>query len=270
VVWTSAAQARATLGSRYFDQYKENFRLVRKYAERAISIDASFSDAHRVLGLVNLLYDFNWNKARQEFNLALQLDPNNSDAYRNLGQLEGLVGSFETELEAKKKSIDLNPLSSINISNLALAYSTQMRFDEAEQILTESLDIRSNLGSQLMEVYLQSNKVEKAQKLFEQVYANADSTDREFARALTSYASGKKSEALVNLRKTLKYYRGGSFRVAEAFAFMDQKEEAFHWLSKAFDEKFRMQNLKRSLPLRKLHDDPRYEALLKKMNLPLD
>jgi adenylate cyclase len=269
IVWTSLAQATVVIGNADFKQFEKNLKLVRHYAEKALSIDESFSEGHRVMHMTYLAYDFDFNKARQELNTALQLDPNNSDAYRNLGILEGAVGNLDEALAAASKSVELNPLSVINVSNLARAYANKQNFKKAEQILTESLELSPSLESQLLNLYISNGKTEQAEKLFNKRFDTWDPSDREIIQAEIMYLSGKKPQAIKYLNESLKHYDGNSYRVARAFAFMDQREPAFQWLAKAYDEKFGIFSIKTNSSFKKFHDDPRYIAMLKKMNLPI-
>lgn len=57
--------------------------------------------------------------------------------------------------------------------------------------------------------------------------------------------------------------------IAEVYAFRGQSEEAMHWLERAYAQKDpRLYGVKGELPLKSLEADPRYNAFLKKMNLP--
>ena len=269
-IWTSLAQVNAIIGNTYFNQFDKNFKSVRFFANKALSLDNTFSDAHRSIGLVYFYYDFNWDKAKQEFKLALKLDPNNSDAYRNLGQLEQVLGHSEAASIALHKSVELNPLNTANISNLAALYSQQGKFDQAEQLLLESAMLNPTaLNNQLILVYIQARKLDMAQKLLDEVPDAGNEFEKIRLASMIAYDRGKKSEGVLMFKKALTDYQGGSFTVASAFAYMDQKDDAFHWLAKAYEEKFNITRLKTSFFLNGLRDDERYHELLQKMNLPI-
>jgi adenylate cyclase len=57
--------------------------------------------------------------------------------------------------------------------------------------------------------------------------------------------------------------------VAGFYAFRGESDEAFKWLDRAYAEKDSLlYAVKYRTEFDKLHDDPRYKAFLKKMNLP--
>ncbi|HWA35847.1 MAG TPA: hypothetical protein VG737_17010 [Cyclobacteriaceae bacterium] len=269
IVWASLAQARVIAGVTDFKQYEKNLRLAIHDAGKAISIDDTFSQGHRALSMVYIFYEFDFNRARRELNIASQLDPNNPDGYRDLGVLEDCLGDFDAALVAASKSVELNPLSTPSLSSLANVYTSRLEFEKAEKILKQSLEISSLLERQLVNVYILWGKIDQAENLFNETFDHWDPQDREISKSMMIYASGEPTVALENLKTLLKTYNGNSQRVAEAFAFMDQPDDAFVWLSKAYEERFRMHTLKRSVPFMKYHSDPRYIAMLKKMNLPI-
>ena len=65
------------------------------------------------------------------------------------------------------------------------------------------------------------------------------------------------------------YYANGAYQIAEISAFRNQSDEAFEWLDRAYakhDDGLIFTKVEP--PLKSLHNDPRFAALLKKLNLP--
>lgn len=62
-----------------------------------------------------------------------------------------------------------------------------------------------------------------------------------------------------------------AFQIASAYAWRGEKDRAFQWLERAYRQHDGGLSVVKVAPgLRSLRGDPRYTALLKKMNLPLD
>jgi serine/threonine-protein kinase len=62
-----------------------------------------------------------------------------------------------------------------------------------------------------------------------------------------------------------------TYQIAEIHAFRGEKERAFEWLERGLAvQDSGMRYTKRDPLLRSLRDDPRYAALLRRLNLPLD
>jgi len=68
-----------------------------------------------------------------------------------------------------------------------------------------------------------------------------------------------------------KYQNEWSYLIAELYAFRNEKDAAFVWLEKAYNKKDSwLYWLKGDPLLKNLKSDPRHNAFLKKMNLPID
>jgi hypothetical protein len=84
------------------------------------------------------------------------------------------------------------------------------------------------------------------------------------------YALGRKQESDAALSESItKYPASGAYQIAEVYAFWNQSDEAFEWLERAYARRDGGLVFTKVDPLLKnLHNDPRYTAFLKKLNLP--
>ena len=83
-------------------------------------------------------------------------------------------------------------------------------------------------------------------------------------------ALGRKADSDAALAQTLKKY-GADYpaEIATVYGFRGESDEAFKWLDRAYEQKdFGLSTIKYTPQFDKLHDDARYKAFLKKMNLP--
>ena len=83
---------------------------------------------------------------------------------------------------------------------------------------------------------------------------------------------GRTAEANRTLNELIaRYGHSGAFQIAEVYAWCGQPDKAFEWLDRAYVQRDGgLRAVKYSPLLRGLRGDPRYAALLKKMNLPPD
>jgi hypothetical protein len=66
-----------------------------------------------------------------------------------------------------------------------------------------------------------------------------------------------------------KYHADSAYEIAQVYAFRNQSDEAFEWLDRAYAQRDpSMMSTKVEPLLNSLHNDPRFAALLKKLNLP--
>jgi hypothetical protein len=66
-----------------------------------------------------------------------------------------------------------------------------------------------------------------------------------------------------------KYHADSAYEIAKVYAFRNQSDEAFEWLDRAYAQRDPSLMATKVGPLlNSLHNDPRFVALLKKLNLP--
>lgn len=103
-------------------------------AHQALALDPALPAAHAVLGLLHTEH-WEWQQAREEYQLALRLDPYNTDAHRWYAWYFWLTGDTREALAHSLTADSLDPVSPIAGANLgrALAYSGAL--NEAENRL---------------------------------------------------------------------------------------------------------------------------------------
>ena len=87
--------------------------------------------------------------------------------------------------------------------------------------------------------------------------------------AIAYYALGRKKESDAALSELVtKHQAHGAYEIARVYAFRNQPDEAFQWLDRAYaTHDDGLIEIKEDPFLKSLHDDLRYTALLKKLNL---
>jgi tetratricopeptide (TPR) repeat protein len=93
--------------------------------------------------------------------------------------------------------------------------------------------------------------------------------ERAFLYAIAYHALGREKESDAALSELIAIHPSNSFHIAEVYAFRNQFDEAFEWLDRAYGERDAGLIQTKVEPLLKsLRHDPRYAALLKKLNFP--
>src|SRR6185437_15512096 len=119
----------------------------------------------------------------------------------------------------------------------------------------------------LSRIYLLQGRPQDALPEIEHVHY---APSRAHLYALTYYALGRKKESDAALRELMmKYHASNAFEIATIYAFRNQTDEAFEWLDRAYAQRDPSLGATKLEPLLKsLHNDPRFAAFLKKLNLP--
>src|SRR5690242_374016 len=79
-------------------------------ALKAIELDDSLAEAHSSLGLIKLVFDWDWTGAEQELRRALELNPNSPLAHMHYGRYLLLVRhNVEGAIQSCQRAYDLDP-----------------------------------------------------------------------------------------------------------------------------------------------------------------
>jgi tetratricopeptide (TPR) repeat protein len=143
--------------------------------------------------------------------------------------------------------------------------------EEAEDALKKVIDLNSEyigVHSALGCVYLAQSRKNAA---FVEVSKEPDESLRLYGLSLVHFAAGKSDEADEALEQLIeKHQNKMAYQIAKIYAYQHRIDKAFEWLDRAFQLHDQgLLGIKIDPFLHNLHNDPRWRAFLKKMNLPL-
>ena len=261
------ANAYQILGAYALMPQAEAFEKSRGAAEQALKIDPQLGFAHWVLGNIYITYDWDWRAAEREFKLAVA--PHDA-AVQTVPLLAMTLGRLDDALRGINAYLAGDPMNPEGYFFLGLVQLDRGRLPEAEAALNRAIELSPNFNFghyTLALVSLARNKPEKA--LVEFLKEPSEPT-RLVGSALAYFRLGRKADSDAALALMIKNYAAYSpSGVATVYAFRVESDEAFKWLDRAYAQKDTLlHGIKYRTEFDKLHDDPRYRALLKKMNLP--
>jgi serine/threonine-protein kinase len=239
-------------------------------ADRAVALDPGLAEAYSARGFVRFDVGWIWTGAREDLERSLTLDPADTNALRWYGQLLASLGRIEDAITSMKKAADADPLNGQALYRLGTYYNAaglyaeaRASFGKALEVNPESAWVPFHLGmTSLLEGKPRASlkEVEKAQEDW-----------RLTGYALANHDLGNEAESRRNLDTLLaKFAERSAYHIAEVHAWRGERDKAFEWLEKALLQRNRYLTWAKFDPtLRSLRDDPRYAALLTKMNLPV-
>ncbi len=235
-------------------------------ARRALEIDDTLAEAHTALGLVLALDHWDWSAGERSFRRAIELNPNYAIAHHRYGNYLQATGRAREALAEMQRALELDPLALDINRGLGNTYRDIGDYDRAiEQYLyvIEVSPTDANYRS-LSQAYVLQGEYGKA--------LDALRPDDDLAAWIYAVA-GKAEEALRRLdalveRAEREYVP--AFIPAVAYAALRDDERAFEWLERAYEERdFNLgMFLKTSSVFVRLHSDPRFQDLLRRMNYP--
>jgi len=270
--WASLADYRCDDATYYEISLDAQARKeVHDAAARAVELNPDLSDAHYAMGKCLALIDWNWKEGEAELRKALELDPLNSDALVILSYvIYGLDAHSPEAVQLAKRAVDRDPLYAFNFNNLAVAYFMDGKYAEAEQALRQALDLNSTadgISANLAGVLLYRGDAAMALKALER---EPDEPIRENLRPAILDALGRGGDAnRVLAACETKYGNVDPVGIAAVYARRKDLDRAFYWLDRAYRQhNFQLPILHSHPDFTSLRSDPRYKALLNKMNMP--
>jgi TolB-like protein/tetratricopeptide (TPR) repeat protein len=245
-------------------------------ALQAVAIDESLAEAHAVLAFTTFWYEWEWEGAERHFKRALELGPDSADAGWMYAHLRSTLLRHDEALAMVARARALDPLSSLIHAMEGQFLVHAGRTADAVPRLKEAieLDPRSRVA------HLFAAKAYIEQGLFEEGLREAQISHDLFptnssglANAAYGYAlAGRPSEAIRILDALLelaaKQYVP-AFNIAMIYNALAQTGDAITWLERGMEQRAPYMTFLASDPKWKnLRDEPRYLALLRRLNLP--
>lgn len=245
-------------------------------AEKAISLDPALADPHTTLGFIHVSRERDYSNAEREFKRAIELDPNYATARQFYGVYLLAVGQRDAAIAETRRALELDPLSLLNNTQLGRVLYLAGRYDEAIEQSQKTLELDSSSASAhvyLGQAYAHKGMLrEAAAELEEAVELSGGRPEMKAALGYTYALSGKRDgsqKIIAELSALDKNLSFASYHIATIYAGFPEKEQAFAWLQKAYEERdiFFNVRLKTDPKLDSLRSDPRFAELLRGVGL---
>jgi TolB-like protein/DNA-binding winged helix-turn-helix (wHTH) protein len=267
LAWAWLSRARNWQADEGLIPVEEGRRLSREAIERALTLNPNLAAAHAQMGRIKQQVDYDWAGADASFQRAVALEPANAENVGFAAWPAAIFGRFDEALKLDRRAVDLDPLDANSWERLGETEIFMGQLDQAAADCKKALELNPEVSGMLSQIYLMQGRPQDALREAERVgYAPL----RAFLYALTYHALGREKESDAALRELkMKYYASNAFEIAAIYAFRNQSDEAFEWLDRAYAQRDpSMMSAKVQPLLNSLHNDPRFAALLKKLNLP--
>lgn len=242
-------------------------------ALKAVELDNTLAQAHSALATVNFFYEWDWAGAEAEFKRAIELNPNDPEA-RALHSFY-LINMKRPEegIAEIQRALELDPLNSWFQAVYADDLVLVGRDDEAMVQYRKALRMSSGLpwlrGS-ISQILFRKAKYEESLAEMKAYYAG----DREMEEALpqgyaqSGYSGAMRRAADILAARAHKTYVGPG-DVATLYAMAGEKAQALTWLEKGLEVHDPSAPQYSLDPVYgTLRSDPRFQALVRRMNLP--
>jgi TolB-like protein/Tfp pilus assembly protein PilF len=249
---------------------KEVAEPAREAALAALARDDRNAEAYAALAFVQGMFDWEWDRAQATAHRAVALEPNSVDARYVNAVLLMAMGRLDQAMSEIDYATRLDPLSAQVQSTYGRILYRARRFDAARVRLERALELEPRSArtyTRLANAHEQMERYDDALAALNRIDTRAEepvSTPLAGARARILARAGRLDEA----RQLLAQVPEDSPVRAEVFAALGDRDAAFMSLFRALDRRDSWLLFIKSDPIFDgLHGDPRWVAVLRRMNL---
>ncbi|HMD98934.1 MAG TPA: tetratricopeptide repeat protein [Terriglobia bacterium] len=251
---------------------KEAFPRAEAAARKSLELDDTLAEAHASLGFAKHHYDWDWSGAESEYKRAIELSPSYAVAHLRYAEFLSTVARHDEALKEIRRGQELDPLSRVIGSNVGRVLFYGRRYDQAIQELRAALNLdpnnthpRLNLGR----AYEQKGMFTEAVQELKVVQASLGGGPL-IALSHVYAVSGKRNLAKQMLTELeAEPDNTNWFFIAGLCAALDEKDQAFKYLSNAYDNHdFFLSFILVDPYMDPLRSDPRFQDLMRRLGLP--
>lgn len=242
-------------------------------ARKALELDDSLAEAHASMAGVKLLYDWDLRGAEQEFQRAIELNPSYPEPRRMYSALLVMLGRDQEAMAQAETAEELDPLTFQGTKAVTLTYlhrydAAIAEYKDALLLNPSSVPARYGLASAYLDNGMTKEAIEETEK------ALTLSGDANGAETIRKTYEKRGYQGVIELRLgQLREKSKGAYvsplDFAALYAELGDKEQAFAWLDKAYQERASfLIYLGLDSSFDKIRSDPRFENLLRKIGLP--
>jgi serine/threonine-protein kinase len=249
---------------------------VKAAALRAIELDNGSADAHEALALVRTWTDWDWAGAEPEWRRALELNPNGASAHAYYAHFLAITGRTDEALIHSKRSLELDPVNSLFHGLYAVTLRFKQRYDESLVEARAALAIQpdNDVANSALDNAFRAKGMRDEHLAFQRKNLVTIAKDPERIAALErGLAEGGYEGAQRRIAEVLaaRYGKPGgrpARQIADRYFDAGDNERALDWLERAYEEHDpNLPYVGGTYP--SLRSNPRFQALLRRMNLPL-
>jgi tetratricopeptide (TPR) repeat protein len=254
----------------------EAFTLVTKARE----LDPNLAEVYATNGFLHTFHDGDWQYAEANFKKSIELNPGYATAHHWYATLLAIQGRTDEAKSEMRRALEINPLSYNFLADLGQLHYFAREYDKAEEYCQKALEIYPDFQfahEHLYQIYLLTGEYDKAVDEDFEIYKSqamfASQTDKhkesrlkDFAKRRAIYQQGGIREYLESRSRSSN--PNASYSNAMIYTFLGDKEKALDNLEKAFESRAFLLVFVKADPLfDSLRSEPRYQEILRKMNL---
>jgi serine/threonine-protein kinase len=255
---------------------KEAYPEAKKAVLKALEIDNTLAGAHATMAAILNEYELDWEGAEREFIRSIELNPSYATAHHWYGLFLMRMARFDEAIKEIKRALEIDPLSLVINRNVGRIFYYAGKLDQAIEVLQKTLEMNPNFSythSIIGRIYLQNSLYDKALLELQKEKSILGDWNPliEPAIGIVYVKMGKRDKAQELLDYLIERTKGEyipASTIAGLYFVLGENDQGFKWMEKAYEERgFWLTFIKINHAYDSIRSDPRFKALLKKMNL---
>lgn len=253
---------------------REARQLAEEAATKALQLDSQLGEAYSALGYVKH-FNWDWTVAEQNYKRAIELNPSYANAHNFYASYLMSRGRIEESIAASNRARELDPFSLSISAQRGFLFENARRYDEAIEQLRNVIGMDPTHYQALWilgHTYAANKQYDEAVATAEKAVEVSERTPGALGMLGLGYGlAGRKAEAtkilneLLELNKT-RYVTPAAF--VNVYLGLGDKEQAFVWLEKAYQERSNFVAYLKVFPLLDpIRSDRRFDDLIRRIGL---
>jgi len=243
--------------------------------KKILELDEMLPEAHAMLGLLRV-YDYDWKGAEREFQRALELDPNSEDVWESYDYSYLVpMRRLDEAVAASRRALEKDPLRPFLQWRLGYRYYLTRQWERAIEQYRNALELDPHYiaaHGYMGFAHCLAGRFDEAVRAVEAVAKAGPNPSLGMAFLGYLYAvagqTGEARKLIEELQELAQKAPVPASRFAWIYTGLGEVEQALDWLEKALEERDGfIIHLHVDPCWEVLRSHPRYQALLKKMNL---
>jgi serine/threonine protein kinase/Tfp pilus assembly protein PilF len=271
--YAQTASAYYLLGLYRHLPHRDAYPKASAFAQKAIEIDPTSAEAHAVLATVKLNHDWDWEGAASAFRRAIQLNPKNARVRAQYAFYHLCRGRMNEALAEYAAAYSLDPL--YDPANMGFTLLRMGRLEEARDRFQKSLESEPERAFALWFLghvdVLQGRYEEGLSEIRRALSLSGNNEVILAGLGWSNAVAGNRDEAMSAIEELGERSRReyiSPYYSAKIYSALGENDLAFEWLERAYEEHDNsLIAVLNDESLSGLHQDPRFDDLLKKMKL---
>jgi serine/threonine-protein kinase len=268
----------SALGIMNFAPPTETYPKAKAALAQAFSLDPDLAEAHGIAALLAFWYEWNWSAAEEGFRRVLGANPGDGMSHGNYAFLLMSRRRFDDSIREIKQALMIDPLMPLFYAWSMALHNAAGRYDEALEEFSKVMQIDPTFALAHLHAGMalaQKGRLDEAIETFEKGRTLVDFKDWADDWLAICYRrkgeTGKAARIEADMIEKSKTSSASLLSRAWIAAGAGDMDAAFRWLDMAYEKRDVLMpfvHIYSELMAPELTRDPRFEDVLKKMNLP--